>query len=105
MTKILALLITLLLFNTQFHAQSQEAKIIFALIDGGEAALALEKAEGLVKGDEDLAENYYVRGRAYLAMKDASKALKDFKKADSLKLATAELYFYEGTTLALLAGA
>jgi tetratricopeptide (TPR) repeat protein len=76
-------------------------KEVMQLIQAGEAAAALDKAEALVKADPDEPVNYLTRGFAFLEMKQPKRALQDFRKADTLKLNTAELHYQLGYTMNL----
>lgn len=68
------------------------------LLEKGEAEKAVEKMAEAVKMAPEIAENWFVLGKAHNAMKNGKAALVDFQKADSLKLASAEFYLIYGNT-------
>ena len=69
-----------------------------SLLEKGESAKALEKMTEAVKIAPEIAENWFVLGKAHNAMKNGKAALVDFQKADSLKLSSSEFYLIYGIT-------
>ena len=69
-----------------------------SLLEKGEAAKALEKMTEAVKIAPEVAENWFVLGKAHNAMKNGKAALVDFQKADSLKFTSSDFYLIYGIT-------
>jgi len=65
-------------------------------IDQGEIAKAKDKMDEALRISPELGENHYVMARVLMGLREASGALLEFAKADSLKLNTSDLFLYQG---------
>jgi tetratricopeptide (TPR) repeat protein len=98
MVKQIILLFSIALASHQcLNAQTdkhREAAMKF--IDQGEVAKAKDKMDEALRISPEIGENHYVMGRVLMGLRDASGALVEFAKADSLKFSSSDLFLYQG---------
>jgi tetratricopeptide (TPR) repeat protein len=91
------ILLLALSLSADIEAQTdrhREEALMF--LEKGEVAEAKEKMEAALKIAPEIAENHFLMGRVKIAMRNSQEALKEFAIDDSLKLATSDLFLYQG---------